>query len=121
MYFFYTNPREIFFHPSDPVYVWQVGLISTSKILNDFVSSNENHRISKGESSVLGLRTGTGTAQAPTVPEGPDGYHFSTLQVVKDSDVVPIHSAPYLDFTKSSFEYPSFKGRYNHCRYNIFL
>ena len=88
--------------------MWQVGLISTSKILSDFVSSNENHRISKGESSVLGLRT----AQAPTtVPEGPDGYHFSTLQVVKDSDVVPIHSAPYLDFTKSSFEYPSFKGR----------
>ena len=95
--------------------MWQVGLISTSKILSDFVSSNENHRISKGESSVLGLRT----AQAhPTVPEGPgpgpspgpDGYHFSTLQVVKDSDVVPIHSAPYLDFTKSSFEYPSFKG-----------
>ena len=113
---FYHN---IYFIPTDPVYVWQVGLISTSKILNDFVSSNENHRISKGESSVLGLKT----AQATIVPEvdkqltsgrtgsGPDdGYHFSTLQVVKDSDVVPIHSAPYLDFTKSSFEYPSFKG-----------
>ena len=87
----------------DPVYVWQVGLISTDKVLKDFVSTNENHRITKGESSVLGLRT------AQTNTKTDEGYHFSSLQVVKNSDVVPINLSPYLDFTKSAFEFPSFK------------
>ena len=95
-------------HDIDPIYVWQVGMISTSKVLSDFVSKNENHRISKGESSVLGLRTAksnSDTKEDVLI----EGYNFSTLHVVKDSDVVPIHTAPYVDFTKAAFEFPSFK------------
>ena len=88
----------------EQAYVWQVSMISTSRVLSGIVSSNENVPVSRGESLVLGLLT----AQA-AAPDS-HGCNFSSLRLNKnENNAEHVDVAPLIDFLKNGFAYGNLK------------
>ena len=81
------------------------------------VSSNENTPIPHGETIVLGLMTALkNNSEANSDPklqktkQSEDGFNFSTVQVNKsDNEIAQLDVAPYINFLKGDFHFPSIK------------
>ena len=80
-------------------------MISDSRILKGVVSSNENTPILHGETTVLGLVTEVKNIEKDKI----EGFNFSTIQVIKDNEVAQLDLAPYINFLKGDFLFPSVK------------